>query len=35
MPIKNWSGALNQFASLFDGTVPMDGLNSNSLTLTT
>jgi putative transposase len=23
MPIKNWSGAMNQFAILFDGRVPM------------
>jgi putative transposase len=32
MPIKNWSGAMNQFAILFDGRVPTGGLNSNSLT---
>jgi putative transposase len=32
MPIKNWSGAMNQFAILFDGRVPMGGLNQNSLT---
>jgi putative transposase len=32
MPTKNWSGALNQFAILFAGRVPMGGLNSNSLT---
>ncbi len=32
MPIKNWSGAMNQFAILFDGRVPMGGLGSNSLT---
>ena len=32
MPIPNWSGAMNQFAILFDGRVPMGGLNSNSLT---
>jgi putative transposase len=32
MPIPNWSGALNQFAILFDGRVPMGGLGSNSLT---
>ena len=32
MPIPNWSGALNQFAILFDGRVPMGGLNQNSLT---
>ena len=23
MPIKNWSGALNQFAILFEGRVPL------------
>jgi putative transposase len=32
MPIKNWSGALNQFAILFEGRVPMGGLAPNSLT---
>jgi putative transposase len=32
MPIRNWSGALNQFAILFEGRVPMAGLSSNSLT---
>jgi putative transposase len=32
MPVKNWSGALNQFAILFEGRVPMSGLSSNSLT---
>jgi putative transposase len=32
MPIQNWSGALNQFAILFDGRVPMGGLGPNSLT---
>jgi putative transposase len=32
MPIPNWSAALNQFAILFDGRVPMGGLSSNSLT---
>jgi putative transposase len=34
MPIKNWSGAMNQFAILFDGRVPLGGLSSNSLTQT-
>jgi putative transposase len=34
MPIPNWSAALNQFAILFEGRVPMGGLNSNSLTQT-
>lgn len=28
MPIKSWSSALNQFAILFDGRVPMGGLSS-------
>lgn len=32
MPIKNWGGALNRFAILFEGRVPMGGLSSNSLT---
>jgi putative transposase len=32
MPIKNWSGAMNQFAILFEGRVPIAGLSSNSLT---
>jgi putative transposase len=32
MPIKNWGGAMNQFAILFDDRVPMGGLNQNSLT---
>ena len=32
MPIKNWSGALNQFAILSEGRVPMGGLSPNSLT---
>ena len=31
MPIKNWGGAMNQFATLFDGRVPLGGLGSNSL----
>ena len=34
MPIPNWSAALNQFAILFEGRVPMGGLGSNSLTQT-
>jgi transposase-like protein len=34
MPIPNWSAALNQFAILFDGRVPMGGFSSNSLTQT-
>jgi putative transposase len=32
MPIQNWSAAMNQFAILFDGRVPMNGLGTNSLT---
>ena len=32
MPIKNWSGALNQFAILCEGRVPMSGLSSSALT---
>jgi putative transposase len=32
MPIRDWSGAMNQFAILFEGRVPMGGLGSNSLT---
>jgi putative transposase len=32
MPIKNWSGAMNQFAILFESRVLMGGLGSNSLT---
>jgi putative transposase len=34
MPIRNWSGAMNQFAILFDGRMPMGGVGSNSLTQT-
>jgi len=32
MPIPNWSAVMNQFAILFDGRVPMGGLNQNLLT---
>ena len=32
MPIKNWSAAMNQFAILFEGRVPMGGIGINSLT---
>jgi putative transposase len=32
MPIRDWSGAMNQFAILFEGRVPIAGLSSNSLT---
>jgi hypothetical protein len=31
MLIPNWSGALNQFAILFEGQVPMIGFGANSL----
>ena len=34
MPIRNWSAAMNQFAILFEGRVPMGGLSQNSLTQT-
>jgi putative transposase len=34
MPIRNWSGALNQFAILFEGRVPMSGLTPHLLTQT-
>ena len=29
MPIRNWSGAMNQFAILFEGRVPMGGLGNS------
>jgi putative transposase len=32
MPIRDWSAAMNQFAILFEGRVPISGLNANSLT---
>ena len=32
MPIRNWSGALNQFAILFDGRMPLGGIGATSLT---
>jgi putative transposase len=35
MPIRDWSGAMNQFAILFEGRVPIAGLGSNSLTQNT
>lgn len=35
MPIKNWSAAMNQFAILFEGRVPMGGLDTGSFTQTT
>ena len=28
MPIRNWSGAMNTFAIIYEGRVPMHGLNS-------
>ena len=34
MPIKNWRAAMTQFANLFEGRMPMGGLNQNSLTQT-
>ena len=32
MPIKNWSVAMNQFAIIFEGRVPMGGIDQNSFT---
>ena len=32
MPIPNWSGAMNQFAIIFEGRVPMNGFGENSFT---
>lgn len=32
MPIPNWSAAMNQFAILFEGRVPMNGFGENSFT---
>lgn len=32
MPIPNWSAAMNQFAILFEGRVPMAGFGENSFT---
>ena len=32
MPIPNWSGAMNQFAILFEGRVPMSGFGTDSFT---
>lgn len=29
MPIRNWSGAMNQFAIIFEGRVPMGGLGNS------
>jgi putative transposase len=29
MPIRDWSGAMNQFAILFEGRVPMGGLGNS------
>jgi putative transposase len=34
MPIRNWSAALNQFAIMFDGRVPMGGHSQHALTQT-
>ncbi len=34
MPIANWSGALNQFAILFENRLPNNGFNHNSFTQT-
>ena len=32
MPIRDWSGAMNQFAIIFESRVPMAGINKNSFT---
>lgn len=32
MPIRGWSGAMNQFAIIFEGRVPMGGIDQNSFT---
>ncbi len=32
MPIRDWSGAMNQFAIIFEGRVPRGGINQNSFT---
>lgn len=32
MPIKNWAAAMNQFAIIFEGRVPMGGIDQNSFT---
>jgi putative transposase len=32
MPIRDWSGAMNQFAIIFEGRVPMGGIDQNSFT---
>lgn len=32
MPISNWSAAMNQFAILFEGRLPMNGFGGNSFT---
>lgn len=32
MPVKNWSGAMNQFAILFENRLPDSGINKNSFT---
>ena len=32
MPIHNWSGAMNQFAIMFEGRLPMGDFQGNSFT---
>jgi putative transposase len=32
MPIKDWSAAMNQFAIIFEGRVPLGGIDQNSFT---
>ncbi len=35
MPVREWSSVMNQFASMFEGCVPMGGLNTNTFTQAT
>jgi putative transposase len=32
MPVRDWSAAMNQFAIIFEGRVPMGGIDQNSFT---
>jgi putative transposase len=35
MPVRDWSSVMNQFASMFEGRVPMGGLGTNTFTQAT
>ncbi len=35
MPVRAWSSVMNQFASMFEGRVPMGGLDTNPCTQAT